>query len=438
MKNILLFTSLVIVLSLTGCSSPNKAPFVKINAPGDNAKLAAQEILFQGEWSDSDGTIEKIEWNFGDGETSTEKSPHHRYAKSGTHTVTLRVSDNKQATSTTQITLTILAPPQAAAFVRAITDTSEIPLKFISGKFPVIVELDATRSLSDTQIKSFHWELGDGKTSKEAKLLYKYEIPGDYEVQLTITDENGIVAKDAVAVRVLAPENSSFTVSDFTYYLDKQNQLNSLDQSNLKTFSYRYIIDPESLRAHPRFTPDQVRVILMDAIQRAAAAPRVGKATIWLFAEYKNNFMAPSNYDHYLGLADWESPAATETAQILLNKNYFDGSAPSVYGYLLLPEPVENDRAEFAQVYLKGETFCAKQVIYTLEELMRMMASKDAFLVDIFGSDKANFLGSFAAVRNDLTFDRASLGRLKTHPNGAEKILNAWRIQFALPNVPNC
>ncbi len=437
-KSILLFTSLFLAFSLARCTSENKAPTVKITSPTEGAKLSPKEIQFQGEWSDSDGSIEKIEWDFGDGGSSSETAPIHSYSKNGQHSVTLKVTDNKKAMSTAEITIFIPSEPRAAAFVRAVTDTSEVPLKFISGKFPLVVELDATRSTSESSIKSYHWELGDGKTSDEAKLLYKYEIPGDYEVLLTVTDEHGKFAKDAIAVRVLAPEKSSFSVGDITYYLDKQNQLNSLDQSSLKTFVYRYVIDTESLRSHLRFTKDEVKAILMDATQRAAAAPRVGKATIWLFSEYKNNFMAPSNYDHYLGLADWEAPGDPRSTQILFNEKYFSVIASSVYGYLLQPEPVENERAEYALVYLDADNFCQKQVTYTLEEIVRTMASKDAYLLDIFGKDNSKFLGSFAAVRNDLSYDKASLSRLNIQPEESEKILGPWRIRFSLPNVPNC
>ncbi|UCH52150.1 MAG: PKD domain-containing protein, partial [Chloroflexota bacterium] len=41
-----------------------------------------------------------FEWDFGDGETSTEDSPRHAYRSPGTYTVTLTVTDDRENTDT--------------------------------------------------------------------------------------------------------------------------------------------------------------------------------------------------------------------------------------------------------------------------------------------------------------------------------------------------
>ena len=50
----------------------------------------------------SDGSITSKEWDFGDGTTSTEESPSHRYTIAGTHTVQLTVA-GPDGTDTTQM-----------------------------------------------------------------------------------------------------------------------------------------------------------------------------------------------------------------------------------------------------------------------------------------------------------------------------------------------
>ncbi len=50
------------------------------------------------------------EWNFGDGTTSNEKNPNHRYATSGIFTVTLTVTDMDGETSTQSLMITVVEP----------------------------------------------------------------------------------------------------------------------------------------------------------------------------------------------------------------------------------------------------------------------------------------------------------------------------------------
>jgi Zn-dependent metalloprotease len=57
--------------------------------------------------TDADGTIASRLWDVGDGRTSTKSSILFRYASAGTYTVTLTVTDNDGATSSTSHTITV-------------------------------------------------------------------------------------------------------------------------------------------------------------------------------------------------------------------------------------------------------------------------------------------------------------------------------------------
>ena len=48
--------------------------------------------------TDADGTIEAYDWDFGDGQTSTEQSPEHSYAAAGTYVVGLTITDSRDST----------------------------------------------------------------------------------------------------------------------------------------------------------------------------------------------------------------------------------------------------------------------------------------------------------------------------------------------------
>ena len=59
-----------------------------------------QQIMFNGESCDPEGSIVSYSWNFGDGSTSNEKNPTHAYDERGMYTVTLTVTDGARKQST--------------------------------------------------------------------------------------------------------------------------------------------------------------------------------------------------------------------------------------------------------------------------------------------------------------------------------------------------
>ncbi len=57
--------------------------------------------------TDSDGTIVRRQWNFGDGVSSSSTSPQHTYATPGTYTVQLVVTDNAGYTHSKSVSVTV-------------------------------------------------------------------------------------------------------------------------------------------------------------------------------------------------------------------------------------------------------------------------------------------------------------------------------------------
>jgi PKD repeat protein len=60
--------------------------------------------------ADPDGSIASYAWDFGDGSTGSGKVVTHTYAAAGTRTVRLTVTDDKGATSSTTLSITVAAP----------------------------------------------------------------------------------------------------------------------------------------------------------------------------------------------------------------------------------------------------------------------------------------------------------------------------------------
>jgi VCBS repeat-containing protein len=87
----------------------NSAPTAAFSSDGCNGLTCE----FTDRSRDTDGTITKWEWTFGDGGTSGEQNPSHTYGTSGTYNVTLKVTDNDGATSQASSPVVVNRPPTA-------------------------------------------------------------------------------------------------------------------------------------------------------------------------------------------------------------------------------------------------------------------------------------------------------------------------------------
>jgi len=84
----------------------NKPPEASFTFSPANPKVS-KEVQFTDASTDVDGQIASWHWDFGDGDTSSEKNPVHKYRAKGTYTTILTVTDDKgaEANSTQSITL---------------------------------------------------------------------------------------------------------------------------------------------------------------------------------------------------------------------------------------------------------------------------------------------------------------------------------------------
>jgi len=71
----------------------NMPPTAKIGYSPLNPEVG-RNIFFESQSSDKDGYIVSWHWDFGDGTTSNQQNPSHKYTKAGEYTVTLTVMDN--------------------------------------------------------------------------------------------------------------------------------------------------------------------------------------------------------------------------------------------------------------------------------------------------------------------------------------------------------
>jgi len=130
--------------------------------------------------TDEDGVILYYTWSFGDGFSSNNVNPIHRYTTQGDYTVKLTVKDNNGLTSSTEKTIHIKDEGTQAEF------TAVNP----EGLAPLTVQFwEASESYDD--ITRYEWDFGDGYRSNDRNPAHTYTETGFYDVALTIFDEDG-------------------------------------------------------------------------------------------------------------------------------------------------------------------------------------------------------------------------------------------------------
>jgi chitodextrinase len=411
---------------------------VRITSPTEGAFFNERTVQFGGEWSDPDGEIRSVFWNFGDGATSTEASPTHTYAQGGRYTAELTVTDNKNTKTSARVTFSLNQEPVAFATAKLPDSPDSVPSKYISGEPPLTVQFSSSASKDlDGSIASVEWDFGDGTTSNDPNPTHTYTEPGLYEVTLTVTDDHGLTAQDtSIRIEVKAPEPTVLTVGEITYRLYDRHEIGSTERG--PSWLYRY-----ALERPQRLSREQIQMVLTDAFERLRRRARVGALNIWLFAEAKNNFMSPSDYDHFLGTLTWESGAEPH---MLLNEKYLSRTAPTVYGYHFDRQPTlapatpncpacRSHEIAKIEVYLEGETFCRAGVANTLTEILKSFQDASGYLFDIYGKDVTFPLG-VGVGSTIISLDLLPVSLLALPPKRWD--IETPSVKLYLPAIPEC
>lgn len=143
--------------------------------------------------TDVDGTIVSWLWDFGDGNTSTEQNPAHKYANNGEYRINLTVWDNIGANNTAHQRIVVRNVPPVADANGPYVGAIDIGLRFDgSGSHDI-----------DGTIVSYFWDFGDGETGMGKNPIHVYDIPGTYLVMLTVTDDDGATHTNATTATIL-------------------------------------------------------------------------------------------------------------------------------------------------------------------------------------------------------------------------------------------
>lgn len=132
-------------------------------------------------------------WDFGDGSTSTLKSPAHQFDDFGTYEVSLEVQGYGCSDHFTQ------------------TIVLEEPI-YCDAKFTWIQTYPQNRTISFASQSfgnniAYLWKFGDGETSEEAAPEHTYPSQGSYWVKLLISTSDGCSDSAQATIEILPPLN---------------------------------------------------------------------------------------------------------------------------------------------------------------------------------------------------------------------------------------
>jgi PKD repeat protein len=188
-----------------GGVEPNLDPVASFTAPA--SCTVGTPCAFTDGSNDPDGTITARTWDFGDGTpplTGTETAPSHTYTAAANVTVTLTVTDNGGKTNLTTRPVTVgggtANVPPTAAFTFLCTGLN---CTFTDGSAD-----------TDGNIAGWSWNFGDGSPAVTTQhSTHSYAAAGTFNVELTVTDDDGATAKALQAVTVTAPAATNCTTS---------------------------------------------------------------------------------------------------------------------------------------------------------------------------------------------------------------------------------
>ena len=170
----------------------NKAPDAVVSASPTSGE-AALEVQFNGSNSNDDVKVEKYFWDFKDGSTATSSNPSHNFSKAGTYNVALSVTDEEGLTDRETVTITVTEKENKAPTAVA----SGSPL---TGDAPLEVQFKSSDSNDDTEITGYFWDFKDGSTTTNKNPSHTFSEPGEYDVELSVKDAEGLT--DATTVKV--------------------------------------------------------------------------------------------------------------------------------------------------------------------------------------------------------------------------------------------
>ena len=188
--------------------------------------------------------ISRSEWDFGDGLFSTDRSPVHRFDSAGIYQVVLTgYSALNNCPNTYTMEVEVVDNP-----------TAQFNPSGLNGCAPLTIDF-TNQSEGNGNLRAV-WDFGDGSSnSLEFNTAHTFATPGNYEVTLTVFDENNCFADTSVVnIFVYDAPQSVFTLNQSSYCLGYDTVY--INNQSLDAIQFDWLIDGEAFSEEsPIFFP---------------------------------------------------------------------------------------------------------------------------------------------------------------------------------------
>ena len=141
---------------------------------------------------------------WGDENSSTDQNPGHTFFTSGNYPVNLTVT-NENGSNSKFVNITVLEQSEP------LVPVANFSINITTGYAPLSVQFnDSSENASE-----WKWDFGDGNNSTYQNPEHTFFTPGNYTVNLTVSNENGSNSK-AVNITVLEQSESLVPVANFS------------------------------------------------------------------------------------------------------------------------------------------------------------------------------------------------------------------------------
>ena len=171
----------------------NKPPIAVVEISKLTIMLGETIAFDASESYDIDGDVEFYYWNFDDGYTSSQATADHEYKNSGTYNVSLKIIDDLNDITTVYYTIEVInrLPIVNFQYFTPGTGTTLATFEFTDLSFD-----------HDGDIEQWNWDFGDGGTSDLQNPDYQFDLPGTYDVTLSVTDDQDGTNSTTLAIAV--------------------------------------------------------------------------------------------------------------------------------------------------------------------------------------------------------------------------------------------
>lgn len=152
------------------------------------------------------GQIVRYEWDFNNDNVFTDAEGvqvTETFEQLGTYTVNLRITDNTGQFKISSQDITVSGENLPTAVIDIPTETGQF---FVGQQYTF---QGGSSSSPSGPISKYNWDFGDGTAAATTRTAtHVYGEAGDYEVTLTVTDEDGNTAESTQTIEVEIPESA--------------------------------------------------------------------------------------------------------------------------------------------------------------------------------------------------------------------------------------